>query len=101
MNRYLIKVTSTGTQSNPNFAGVVNHYWLGKSSYTTVGRIVIENDCSNLDSAIRFLAKEYGYSSEAAAKRGLSFVKKNHDEETSKYNHHTFEHEIILVEFPQ
>ena len=98
MKKYLVKITSTGTATNPNFAGVSNTWWSGKGSLTNSGRDVFERDSSNVKLATRYLAKEYGYDSERAAKVGLAAIKKFHDEETSRYSYHTFEHSIVAVE---
>ena len=42
MKKYLIKSTSTGTATNPNFAGVSDTWWSGKGSLTNSGRDVFE-----------------------------------------------------------
>ena len=98
MKKYLIQVTSKGTPENPNFAGIVNNYWCGQGSYTNAGRTVIENDCPDPQLAVKQLAKLYGYATERAAKCGLTYVKRNHDEESKEWNHHTFTHKVIAVE---
>lgn len=37
MTRYFIKETVTGTEVNPNFAGVTNIFYCGKGGYFTTG----------------------------------------------------------------
>ena len=98
MKKYLIKSVSTGTATNPNFAGVSDTWWSGKGSLSNVGREAFEKDSSNVKLAIAYLAREYGYDSESAAKVGLAAIKKSHDEETARYNFHTFEDSIVAVE---
>ena len=96
----MIKEVSTGTENNPNFAGVKNTYYLSKSHSTNVGRMVIENDVSpdRLKSVLRFTTREYGYDSERACKIAIAAEKRCAQEETDKWNHHTFELEIFAVE---
>ena len=98
MKKYLIKSTSTGTAANPNFAGVSDTWWSGKGSLSNSGRHVFEKDSSNIKLATRYLAKEYGYESERSAKVGLAAIKKSHDEESARYNFHTFEDSIVAIE---
>ncbi len=100
MKRYLIKETSTGTETNPNFAGVKNTYYLGKGHSTNVGRMVIESDVSpeRLESVLSFTAREYGYESERACKVAIAAERKSADAESAKWGHHTFELEVFEVE---
>lgn len=67
MKKYLVKEVSTGTPENPNFAGEVHTSWNGKGGeFCTETGWVFKN---TFDHFIR----EYGYNSEAAARRNWSY----------------------------
>jgi hypothetical protein len=97
MKKYLVQVTSKGTESNPNFAGVIDTYVCGKGSLSNIDRTVRYDDYPIIEPIIKRLAKDYGYATESAAKVGLAALKKSHDEEAARYGFHTFEHEIVCA----
>ncbi len=103
MKKFLIKETAVGTKDNPNFAGVVNHYYFGKGHASNIGRTVFESDYAPdaeyfKDRAIYHLAREYGYSSEAACKTAIAAEMKHRNEEAARYGFHTFSCEVFAVE---
>ena len=98
MKKYLIQVTSRGTEINPNFAGDVDVYVCGKGSLSNIDRTVRYDDYLIIEPIIQLLARDYGYATESAAKVGLAALKKSNDEESKRYGFHTFEHEIVCVD---
>lgn len=101
MTKYLIKEVSIGTPNNPNFAGVKKVIYMGKGHFTNIGRSVFEDDYEDkirMEFPLKWLAMQYGYESEASAKRGITAAKKHTDEESAKYGHHTFEYTLHAVE---
>lgn len=67
MKKYLIKEVSTGTPDNPNFAGEVRVSWNGKGSE------VCCEDEGWFAGFFDYFLKEYGYSTETAAKRNWTY----------------------------
>lgn len=65
MKKYLVKKVSTGTPSNPNFAGEGRVSWHGKGN-----EFWCEEDCMYY---FDYFLLEYGYNSEAAARRNWSY----------------------------
>jgi hypothetical protein len=101
MKRYLIKEISTGTESNPNFAGVVNIAYLAAGHNTKCYCSIFDYEFSSEERrnfAIKHLAREYGYKSISACKRALAIETKRCQAESDRFNYHTFKLEPIEVE---
>lgn len=67
MKKYLVKEVSTGTSANPNFAGEVRVSWNGK------GNEFCFEDEGFFEGFFDYFLREYGYNSEAAARRNWSY----------------------------
>lgn len=101
MTKYLIKEVVTGTENNPNFAGVKKTCYLGKGHMTNTGRMIIEDGNVTHDwveGSTKLLAIHYGFESERACKVGIAAERKNVNEEAATWGHHTFELEVYPVE---
>ena len=67
MKKYLVKEVSTGTSVNPSFPGEVRVSWNGKGN-----EFYFEDEVAFAGFFDYFL-REYGYNTEAAARRNWSY----------------------------
>ena len=71
MKRYLVKETSTATESNPNYAGDVSICYFGKAEHMLAreGTHLPKDNFNHF----HFTLAEYGYSRKCDAKRSYTY----------------------------
>lgn len=86
MSKFLIEQTATATEKNKFFKGEVMTSYSGK-----------KGEFINNQNHIKWFAKEYGFSTKAAAASALKREKEHYDRFEQKYGTWTHEYRIIEV----
>lgn len=86
--RYAVKVTSTATSENPNFAGEVRTYYYGR------GQFHISDKAEPVDALSKYLMAEYGYKRSCDAVKAAKFWNNTPDAKYWSYDTEIIEYTL-------